>query len=150
MRSWNPPHNLKDPCNLYRGLILLDLMVKQLIKQGLRRCYKCKEIKKLELFKLSKNHSGGRDYVCLQCNAVILREMINIHNNRSAVIEALGRRCQKCGIEHEHKSFFDLDHIEPIRHGRGRRRYSVKKLTSYMVLCPNCHRIKTITENGFV
>jgi len=51
-----------------------------------------------------------------------------------------GWSCSKCGEASHDPRFFDLDHIQP-RHksGNGRRQ-------NLQILCPNCHRRKTILD----
>ena len=41
--------------------------MKQLYKQGLRKCKKCKKIKKLSDFGKSKSETTGIDYICKLC-----------------------------------------------------------------------------------
>ena len=63
---------------------------------------------------------------------------------REEVLNRDGLVCAKCGITHSNRGFFDVDHIVPrsVRHD-GRN-----KLDNGMVLCPNCHRTKTLSEVG--
>jgi len=42
--------------------------MKQLYKKGLRKCYKCKEIKKISEFGKNKNKSTGYGYLCRKCD----------------------------------------------------------------------------------
>lgn len=124
-----------------------------LIRQGLRQCYVCKEIKPLnsENFHRAANKPGGYNYECRSCcNRPNAREKNWPRDIRRTIIAALGHKCAKCGLENDHDSFFDLDHIVAIRQGRGHRRYKLEEIDQYMLLCPNCHRLKTISENGFV
>lgn len=123
-------------------------MGKHLYKQGLRKCYVCKEIKSLDEFHKSSKESGGLSYCCKECSLKKFRE--DAKKTRKTVIDFLGKECAKCGMKHENYSFFDIDHIVAIKQGRGRRRYKLSEAAEYMVLCPNCHRLKTLAENGFI
>lgn len=52
----------------------------------------------------------------------------------------LGWDCSKCGLHSPDFRFFDVDHITPrSKHGHGRR-------DNLQILCPNCHRSKTIAD----
>lgn len=72
------------------------------------------------------------------------------------ILDKLGHKCSKCGIFSEIKGFFDIDHIIPVRrklirynsdtsitHGEANRT-DLKNV--YQVLCPNCHRLKTLQD----
>ena len=67
---------------------------------------------------------------------------------RIKILEIKGKRCSKCGMENEHQSFFDIDHITPRRKiGKVRiGNNSLKEIDNLQILCPNCHRLKTIAE----
>ena len=58
---------------------------------------------------------------------------------RNRLLNKHGNKCQKCGIENKYSSFFDMDHRD------GNRKNN--KMSNLWILCPNCHRIKTI-KNG--
>lgn len=121
-------------------------MGKHLFKLGLRRCGICKETKTIESFYKS-NRGNGYRYNCKDCTVASLQKLKR--NGRRDVLDRLGLKCTKCGIEHDNYSFFDIDHVVAIRQGRGHRNYRISQLENYMVLCPNCHRLKTIAEDGF-
>ncbi len=71
---------------------------------------------------------------------------------------SFGLICKRCGLKNENPSFFDLDHIIPAKTTEATRRksrkggniYSLKELGNYQVLCPNCHRLKTIENKDFL
>lgn len=42
--------------------------MKQLYKKGLRKCWVCKEIKKIDEFSTDKKSSGGKTYNCKKCH----------------------------------------------------------------------------------
>lgn len=76
----------------------------------------------------------------------------NINNNfRYQFILAKGKKCEKCGIENENLSFFDVDHITPLKRKSlyPSVRYQEKDKHNFQVLCPNCHRLKTIANKEF-
>lgn len=122
-------------------------MGKSLFSEGLRKCYVCKEIKSIDDFGISNRaYCHGRTYQCKEC-------YINLRNNferqRNIVLKRLGLKCNKCGIENNNLSFFDIDHIVPIKKSSNRRNLKMSEIDNYMVLCPNCHRLKTISGNEF-
>lgn len=123
--------------------------MKQLIKQGLRKCCVCTEIKELkeENFDKSKWSSTGYGYVCRPCSMHKLAALKAKTSDRLSIIDAFGKKCAKCGVQNDHPSFFDIDHIKPKR-GKDKR-YRLSRIKDYMLLCPNCHRVKTIAEDGF-
>jgi len=52
---------------------------------------------------------------------------------------SVGWKC-RCGIEHSDHRFFDLDHVIPkVRSGSN-------NISNLQILCPNCHRLKTISD----
>lgn len=91
----------------------------------------------------------GYDYICKKCPAYKGRK------TRPRLVEKLGLKCKHCGIENSNVSFFDLDHIKPTRRHtlkNPRTGFIWKDEGNLQVLCPNCHRIKTIQDraNGFI
>lgn len=75
---------------------------------------------------------------------------------RAKAIEFLGGACQTCGLTHTSQSFFDIDH--KLNNGAAERRLlgPGSILTQvflfperYQLLCPNCHREKTIKDKMF-
>lgn len=111
-----------------------------LLHKGLRRCWVCKNIKELKLFKKSKakKDSGGYAYICNSCH-------IKDHPKVKLKISFLSTKelkCDKCGVENENKSFFDLDHIIPISKNKSLQ----FDRNNIQLLCPNCHRLKTLED----
>jgi len=52
----------------------------------------------------------------------------------------IGWTCQKCGVYSGEFAFFDIDHISPrLKGGHGKK-------DNLQVLCPNCHRKKTLLD----
>ena len=152
---------------------------KELALRGNRQCYSCKEILKENNFYPSvlKRHIYIC-IICMKSKAKIHKKNwrknnpekyklqkqnylkrfkekygfnpTNNNKTRRLIIEEVNFRCEHCGL---HKpdgySFFDIDHIKPIRRRGSRWRQGMYKKESrknLQVLCPNCHRIKTILE----
>jgi hypothetical protein len=63
-------------------------------------------------------------------NRIAQRPLINI-----------GWSCAQCFVESTEPCFFDIDHIVPCSE-TGRRTYG--DMTNLQLLCPNCHRCKTL------
>jgi len=114
--------------------------MKRIYEIGKRKCYICKEIKNLNTdnFYETRYNSLGFRSECKKCNKRSSVRYDLITNKKFT--------CEKCGLKKEGLfSFFDIDHIEPIkRKAAGTTYYSKKDISNYMVLCPNCHRMKTI------
>lgn len=62
-------------------------------------------------------------------NRISGKEMLNI-----------GWECKQCGVSHRHWHMFDIDHITPRAAGGSNKRHNLQ------ILCPTCHRIKTMAE----
>ena len=67
---------------------------------------------------------------------------------RQKILYLKGWECQNCRISHDNPSFFDIDHIKPKRYYKLKPKSSLtlKQLRNLQILCPNCHRLKTIEE----
>jgi 5-methylcytosine-specific restriction endonuclease McrA len=72
---------------------------------------------------------------------------------RIPFIKSKNFTCESCGLYEQDPRFFDIDHIIPINNSRNRsvRRSQISD-GSLQLLCPNCHRRKTIIdrENGLI
>ena len=116
-----------------------------LFREGKRRCIKCKVVFDLtsKNFPRSKGVKGDFRYNCVRCH----------NNNRLDIIQSKNFKCENCGIYNSNASFFDVDHVIPLQKlglSKVRRKgnhfiYSEK----IQVLCPNCHRIKTLQNREF-
>jgi 5-methylcytosine-specific restriction endonuclease McrA len=127
-----------------------------LIKQMKRRCRYCKEVLDLNSNNFYKD-KGDKDwnkfrYDCKQCNRKRFKTLKNNYTSLSQkkrILNILGRKCNRCNMESNINGFFDIDHIIP------RRRKTLKipsntkisELGNLQILCPNCHRLKTIEDN---
>lgn len=52
----------------------------------------------------------------------------------------IGWDCFGCSLHSDDFRFFDVDHIKTRKHG------GPNHVHNYQILCPNCHRIKTIAD----
>lgn len=126
-------------------------MSKQLWKEGKRRCYKCDTIFPLDSkhFRPSRHGARGFVYVCRPCGTLESREAVR--RPRMVLFEKHNRRCAHCGLQNESPSFFDVDHIKPTKDRKGARRFAshkprMREMSNLQLLCPNCHRIKTMKD----
>lgn len=55
--------------------------------------------------------------------------------------------CQKCGLRDE--EIMDVDHIIPKRDSSQRFKWEIADINNLQVLCPNCHKRKSIQEQKF-
>lgn len=123
-------------------------MAKQLFKIGLRKCCICKNIKKLDEFSLTKrSNQGGHRYECKKCSIIKLKSK-PFSNAKKFILEKLGKICNRCRFETDLEGFFDIDHIIPRRRKTLKIPSNVRlnEISNLQVLCPNCHRIKTIED----
>lgn len=74
-------------------------------------------------------------------------------NYRFELIKLRRNCCEHCGIKNDNPSFFDIDHIKPIKRTQNNlphnNYYKETEKLNLQVLCPNCHRIKTIINSEF-
>lgn len=118
------------------GALCYTSNMKQLYKEGKRRCYVCKEILPISSFR----EATKTRYECRPCAATY---------SRMSLIKRLGGQCAICKMAGE-PGFFDIDHIVPLlrkQNGLGRAaRYIKSEINNLQLLCPNCHRYKTMIE----
>lgn len=122
----------------------------QLIRQGLRKCYRCKMVYPLTrefFYRSSTRGANGFKYDCITCT-LQARD-----SYRRKLIEENDFTCQRCGIRYEDFHFFDIDHIKPLAGKRkGKSNYIPQEVdrANLQVLCPNCHRVKTIENRDYL
>lgn len=113
-----------------------------------KKCYSCGEVKSLELFYNNKSKKQGVTDECKKCLMQIQYTKTTLA--RIKLIDERGKRCEKCKLSHKNYSFFEVDHIIRVADSKDKRRpifYTDKG--NLQVLCPNCHKEKTIKENGY-
>jgi len=118
---------------------------------GKRKCYICHNIKDISEFHANKSGSKVR-YECKLCP--ISPHNYPAINVRKLLIEEADFKCSHCGLQKIGMyAFFDADHIEPLK--RRTNKITCKYLTKkdkhkIQILCPNCHRLKTIQDNNHI
>ena len=123
-------------------------MGKHINKEGKRKCYGCHQVFPLTLDYFSacnRKYTLGFRYNCKKCSNYK-------YDLRKILIKGCGFKCNNCNLyKPDDYSFFDIDHITPLKrrtNGLNVGTYLRKKdgEKNLQVLCPNCHRIKTIKD----
>lgn len=111
-----------------------------------RKCWICKELKPLDAdtFYHNKNKPDGCGTECKECHKRKGQERRTAR--RRLFIESRGNMCARCGLKHEDFKFFDLDHIVPLNDTKSPRGWRNDNGDNLQVLCPNCHRVKTMQD----
>lgn len=131
-------------------------------------CGKCREQKKLSAFSKNRKRKDGLQSECKSCRSIYLKE--HYQKNKSLYIKSakLGRQnlitwyrekknkpCVDCGIQYPYY-VMDFDHRDPSKKAflvsklarSGRRRKLEKELLKCDLVCSNCHRERTHTQNS--
>jgi 5-methylcytosine-specific restriction endonuclease McrA len=122
---------------------------RELFNKGQRKCYICKEIFLLNNSNFTRNRSKKHGYAsqCKKCKYRIQGFPDSIIKIK--LIEESNFTCRGCKVKNITPGFFDIDHIIPVRLSSLKRGFHFLKNSSkenLQVLCPNCHRLKTITD----
>ena len=136
----------------------------------MKRCYNCKQEKKLEEFNKNKRNKDGKHHTCKSCKReydsiyyknkegrkeqIITNRKKNLENNREYIIQyLLNNPCVDCG---ESNTFFlEFDHIKDKKRnnvsalkgcGLGVLKREIDKCE---IRCVKCHKIKTAKRAGW-
>lgn len=122
-------------------------------KAGVEKCYVCKKTFPLtdQYFYRNTGKPSGFSTECKPCKRQYqLARNRDLLERRRAFVVSVGSKCSSCGVFNEDTSFFDIDHIVPVVLTKVARslpsQYNPAEL---QVLCPNCHRLKTIGERKY-
>lgn len=113
-------------------------------------CWKCKKVFPVttQFFYRNGNKKNGFSDECKFCRLKYQSDRAKILQKiRNNFVISKECRCSACGLYNEDTSFFDIDHIVPVfktKEKRGKKLFYDSK--KFQVLCPNCHRLKTIYE----
>lgn len=116
--------------------------------EGMQHCPTCDRVlpATTEYFHRNKG-SDRKNKLHSQCKKCIRDSNAFIRAKRVEFIEGRGSKCEKCGLYCANYKFFDIDHIIPLHQtGEKRTQYQFGDGTNFQVLCPNCHRFKTLEE----
>lgn len=117
---------------------------------GKKKCTVCKALFEKNNNNFYKNRStgDGLSTECISCLKNLSRKRTDI---RKEFILSKGGCCNKCGITNDILSFFEVDHIIPDYYFRQERKYrkpfTLNDAHNLQVLCPNCHKLKTLEDN---
>jgi len=114
---------------------------------GKKKCTKCKVLKNRDDKNFYKNRtkSDGLTTECQECCKRVT--ILKVEARQNFVIKN-GCKCNKCGLGNKDPSFFDVDHIKSVSSMGIKRGDLDFKDNNLQILCPNCHRIKTIHERS--
>lgn len=120
-------------------------------KDGKKKCWDCKTIFDANTLYFYQNVSNG-DGLSSECRECKKKYSIKrgriLQQLRIEFIKSVGSKCMKCGFYCKDSSLFDIDHIIPVFKTKEKRGLPlVYSIDRFQVLCPNCHRLKTIYEN---
>lgn len=81
-----------------------------------------------------------------------VRRMVELSIAAKQPLDSVAWRCNACGLGGDDPSFFDFDHVIPRRRLKADGRRSPRQSHLFhgngnlQVLCPNCHRRKSLSE----
>ena len=112
----------------------------------MKKCWICQQELELNTDNFYKNKSkpDGWGTECKTCHKKRSQERRS--DRRRSFVASRNNKCEQCSLYNTNYMFFDIDHIEPLHNtkmGRYIRDFDKQNL---QVLCPNCHRIKTIKD----
>ncbi len=110
---------------------------------GDKKCSICKGIfnRTKEFF---YNNKSKNDKLTTECKECLKKKTLARTKERSKFIENHGNKCNSCNIYNINPTFFDIDHVIPIQVTNEKR--NKINISNSQVLCPNCHRLKTIKD----
>ena len=124
----------------------------------MKQCNHCKQVLDASKFsKSTRNKVDGLQRKCKECSLRLLkdhRQKMRKLVNRWKVMKG----CSACGFKGKHFQL-DLDHVDPsTKYGQNRRAYEPnwklerikKELAKCVILCANCHRLKTFMNNDHI
>ena len=94
-------------------------------------CKRCGEIHDKWRYRAKKKY-----WDCNQCRSDYYRKNKFIENIKDGLYS-----CEQCSFTSPLRSMFDIDHIRPRSEGGGNGSENIQ------VICPNCHREKTVLES---
>lgn len=118
--------------------------------EGKKKCTLCKKIldATTDYFYTSKSKFDKLHTECIEC--VGLLNYKRTAGARKMFVESRGSKCVGCGVTHTDHSFFDIDHINPLyKLEQKRAQYDYSDSENLQLLCPNCHRLKTLRDRGW-
>lgn len=110
-----------------------------------RNCWICNKQYPLteEYFYKNINKRDGWGTECKPCHKA--SSQMKRTSRKSSFVSSKGNKCNSCNLYYEDHKFFDIDHIIPLFSNGDKRRQYIYDDNS-QVLCPNCHRLKTIKD----
>jgi len=111
---------------------------------GNKKCSKCKKIMPLESFYKNRSNRDKHSTECIDCCCQKSRLK---RKTRNEFIIKNGLKCSKCGLKYSDADFFEIDHIIPVSVSKTKRKVICSEdISNIQILCPNCHKIKTLEE----
>ena len=132
-----------------------------------KKCYRCKEVKLIELFSLNKAKKDGISSHCKECHKQLRRQ--HYLNNKEIIIEQVqnykksvrafitelkqSKPCQDCGkiypyyvmdFDHKHNKKFTISSAPNNRGMNG----LIEEINKCDLVCSNCHRERTFKRSA--
>jgi len=104
----------------------------KLFKQGLKKCWICKEIKTLDCFYKDKRQSSGFCSRCKECDRTDKYGTAKRLKLRFAIFKRDNFTCQYCGRKSPNV-ILEIDHIYPKSKG------GEDKIENYITACHDCN-----------
>lgn len=101
----------------------------------------------IQYFYKNKHKASGYSDECKPCKRKYQQgRHLELRERKREFIRSRGSKCEHCGIYYENTSFFDIDHIIPVKITKETRNPNITDFSNLQILCPNCHRTKNIKE----
>ena len=123
-------------------------------QQVSKKCYYCNILKNTNDFYKASHHKDGLASYCKNCfNKKCMKRWVQ---RKIKCVQFVGSECTDCKLtlKNSHYSVFDFHHLDKNKKDFDWSKMRLqswniiyKKLTKYILLCSNCHRIRHSKED---